>query len=228
MKIKSMCCTMAVTMSVIGGAQAQPPAGNPVPVTVDNFIRAESDLYMGNLAKEAGGLAKLQHRREPASIDQQTVIRLNRDTLYTSAIFDLDAGPVTIALPDAGTRFMSLMVVSQDHYTTTVYGAGPHTIDKDKVGTRYALVGIRTLVDPADPKDVAQVHKLQDAIKVSQKGNRHARTAELGSGQPEEGSRCAARPWFHDARLQESVRHQGSGRSNSPFDRDGAGLGRQS
>ncbi len=162
---------LALTLVSITEGQTQSSADGSISVTVDNFIRAESDLYMGNLAKESGGLAKLHHRREPASIDDQTVIRLNRDTLYSSAVFDLDAGPVTITLPDAGTRFMSLMVVSQDHYTTTVYGVGPHTIDKDKVGTRYALAGIRTLVDPADPKDVAQVHKLQDAIKVSQKGS---------------------------------------------------------
>jgi hypothetical protein len=143
--------------------------GSSVPVTVDNFVRAESDLYIGRLAQE-GGLGKIQHRREPASIDNQTVIRLNRDTLYSSAAFDLDAGPVTITLPDAGRRFMSLMIVNQDHYAHTVYGAGPHAFDKSKVGTRYALAGIRTLVDPADPKDVAEVHKLQDAIAVSQPG----------------------------------------------------------
>jgi hypothetical protein len=169
MKIKSMCCTLLVTLCA-AAAQAQPPAGGAVPVTVDNFVRAESDLYIGNLAKEAGGLAKLQHRREPASVDQQTVIRLNRDTLYSSAVFDLDAGPVTIRLPDAGTRFMSLMAVSQDHYATTMYGVGPHTFDKDKIGTRYVLVGVRTLVDPANPKDIAEVHALQDAIKATQSG----------------------------------------------------------
>jgi hypothetical protein len=140
-----------------------------IPVTVDNFVRAESDLYIGRLAQE-GGLGKILHRREPASIDNQTVIRLNRDTLYSSAAFDLDAGPVTITMPDAGKRFMSLMIVNQDHYAHTVYGAGPHTFDKSKAGTRYVLAGIRTLVDPADPKDVAQVHKLQDAIAISQSG----------------------------------------------------------
>src|ERR1700752_376070 len=149
-------------------AHAQSPSGAPIPVTVDNFIRAESDFYMANLAKQAGGPAKLQHRREPASIDDQTVIRLNRDTLYSSALYDLDAGPVTVTLPDAGQRFMSLMAGSQDHYATTVYGAGPHPFDKNKIGTRYVLIGIRTLVDPNDRKDVAQVHALQDAIKVSQ------------------------------------------------------------
>ena len=55
-------------------------AADTVPVTVDNFIRAESDLYIGNAAKE-GGLGKLSHRREPASIDKQSVIRLNRDAM---------------------------------------------------------------------------------------------------------------------------------------------------
>lgn len=32
------------------------------------------------------------------------------------------------------------------------------------------FAGMRTLVDPNDPKDVADVHKLQDAIKISQPG----------------------------------------------------------
>jgi hypothetical protein len=145
-------------------------SGSTVPVTVDNFARAESDLYMSNLAKEAG-LGKLEHRREPANIDRQTVIRLNRDTLYTSGVFDLDAGPVTITMPDPGKRFMSLQVINEDHYVPAVYyGAGTRTLTRENVGTRYVTVGIRTLVDPNDPKDVAQVHALQDAIKVSQKG----------------------------------------------------------
>ena len=91
-------------------------AGRPVPVTPDNFVRAESDRYLGNLVRESG-IGKLFHRREPAAIDNQTVIRLNRDTLYSSAVFDLDAGPVTITLPDAGKRFMSMQVIDEDEYT---------------------------------------------------------------------------------------------------------------
>src|SRR5882762_424129 len=115
-------------------AQTQPApqlsAGNVVPVTVDNFIRAESDLYMGNMVKD-GAFGKLLHRREPASIDNQTVIRLNRDTLYSSAVFDLDAAPVTFTMPDAGKRFMSLMIINEDHYVpAVVYGAGSYTFTK--------------------------------------------------------------------------------------------------
>jgi hypothetical protein len=162
---------VAAATAAMSGAQAQSVTGDLVPVTVDNFVRAESDLYLGNIARD-NGFGKFNHRREPASLDNQTVIRLNRDTLYSSAVFDLDAGPVTITLPDAGKRFMSMQVINQDHYVPEVgYGAGARTLTRDKVGTGYVAVGVRTLVDPADPKDVGQVHKLQDEIKVSQQSS---------------------------------------------------------
>jgi hypothetical protein len=95
---------------------------------------------------------------------------LNRDTLYSSGVFDLDAGPVTITMPDAGKRFMSLQVINEDHYVPAVhYGPGVRTLTRENVGTRYVIAGIRTLVDPNDPKDLEQAHALQDATKVSQK-----------------------------------------------------------
>jgi hypothetical protein len=82
-------------------------------------------------------------------------------------VFDLDAGPVTITLPDAGKRFMSMMVIDQDHYVRdVVYGAGSHTYSLDRIGTRYLFIAIRTLVDPNDPKDMDQVHALQDVVKI--------------------------------------------------------------
>jgi len=146
-------------------------AQSPVPVTVDNFGRAESDLYFGNGVKDAGGIGKLFHHREPMAIDKQGVIRSNRDTLYSMAVVDLDAEPVTIKLPDAGKRFRSLMVVNEDHYIVgdIEYRAGSYTYDRKRVGTRYALIGLRTLVDPNDPKDVEKVRAVQDAVTISQK-----------------------------------------------------------
>jgi hypothetical protein len=63
------------------------------------------------------------------------------------------------------------MTIDEDHYVVdVVYDSKPHTYTRDKVGTRYLLVAGRTLVDPADPRDVQAVHKLQDAIKVEQSG----------------------------------------------------------
>ena len=81
-------------------------AADTIPVTPDNFVRAESDLYFGNAVKDASGIGKFLHHRDVTPIDKQPVIRMNRDTLYSAAVFDLDAGSVTIALPDAGKRFM--------------------------------------------------------------------------------------------------------------------------
>ena len=185
MTARLFCVAFSLAWISVGAAEAQTPApsGTAAPVTVDNFVRAESDLYMGGILKDSGGvLGKFNHRREVASVDEQTVIRLNRDTIYSSALFDLDAGPVTVTLPDSGKRFRSLQVISEDHYVPmVVYTPGAHTLTRQKVGTRYAVVGIRTLVDPNDPKDVEQVHALQDAVKVSQKS---AGTFEVPSWDP--------------------------------------------
>jgi hypothetical protein len=60
------------------------------------------------------GFGKFSHRREVMAVDQQFVERGNRDTLYSIAVFDLDAGPVTITMPNAGKRFMSLQIIDED------------------------------------------------------------------------------------------------------------------
>jgi hypothetical protein len=158
--------SFVVLLCVAATAWAQNAA--PVLVTVDNFIRAETDTYFRTFATR--GLGKITHLRELAPIDRQTVIRSNRDTLYSSGLFDLDAGPVTVTLPDSGKRYMSLQVIDEDHYTPLVaYGAGSYTIRREQTGSRYAMALIRTLVDPINPQDLVQVHALQDAVKVEQK-----------------------------------------------------------
>jgi hypothetical protein len=139
-----------------------------VPVTAENFNRAESDLYFASNVKD-GGFGQFFHRREPTAIDKQSVIRMNRDTLYSAAIFDLDAGPVTITLPEADKRFMSLQVINEDQYSPKVIYGGSVTLTREEIGTRYAMAAVRTLLlAPDDPKDLAEVGKLQDAIKVEQ------------------------------------------------------------
>ena len=142
-------------------------AGDTVLVTPDNFNRAETDMIFADGAKRLG---RFEHHREPMPLDFH-IIRPNRDTLYSLSVFDLDAGPVTITLPDAGQRFISMQVIDEDHYTPeVVYGAGSYTFTREKIGTRYVSLGVRILVNPEDPEDVKQVHALQDAIKVEQPG----------------------------------------------------------
>ena len=153
-------------MALMWGASAQ--AQNAIIVNAENYNRAESDASFGSLVKR-GDFGKLAHSRELKPLDEQGVVRANRDTLYSEGVFDLDAGPVTITLPDAGKRYMSMQVIDQDDYVPAFYyGSGTYRLTKKTVGTRYVLPLIRILVDPNDPKDVEQVHALQDKIKVAQ------------------------------------------------------------
>jgi hypothetical protein len=64
---------------------------------------------------------------------------------------------------------MSLIAIDEDEYALqTVYAPGRFTYSKDKVGTRYVLLGVRTFVDPKDPKDVEAAHALQDRLQAEQ------------------------------------------------------------
>jgi hypothetical protein len=143
----------------------------PMPVTADNFTRAETDSYFTNIVKNAGGVGKFFHRREIEPVDNQIVIRGNRDTIYSAAVFDLDAGPVTVTLPNAGKRFMSMIVIDEDQYTPAVYYGGTHSFSRQQISTRYLMLALRTFVDPNDPEDIAKVHALQDAVKVAQRAS---------------------------------------------------------
>lgn len=135
-----------------------------IPVSVDNFVRAESDRMLADLAASAGGINRWEHNREPADVDDQVVVRLNRDTLYSFAVVDLAQG-ATLTVPDAGGRYLSVMVVNQDHHINEVFhAAGDYHLTMDAFDTRYVLLAARVLVDPADPADVTVVSTLQDGF----------------------------------------------------------------
>lgn len=137
-------------------------------VTPDNFYRAESDIRFARVVEAAGGLGNFDIR-EPAPLDKQDVVHGNRDLLYSAGVFDLDAGPVTVTMPDAGQRFMSLVAINEDEYVPAIlYRPGSYTFTKQQIGTRYVLLGTRTMIDPADPNDLARAHELQKAVKATQ------------------------------------------------------------
>jgi hypothetical protein len=135
-------------------------------VNVDNFVRAESDRLFASFVAEAGGVNRFGHRRAPTSVENQPVIRMNRDTLYSAAVVDISEG-ATLTIPDAGRRYVSVMVVNQDHYINRVFHeAGRYTLTVDEFDTPWVAVAARVLVDPADSDDVAAVNTLQDAFEI--------------------------------------------------------------
>ncbi|BDZ64208.1 hypothetical protein GCM10025877_11460 [Agromyces mangrovi Wang et al. 2018] len=133
-------------------------------VNVDNFAVAETARMFHDLQRDAGGVNRLLHHRAPAPIDQQTVIRMNRDTLYSFVVVDVSGG-ATLTLPDAGGRYLSAMVVTTEHYIPRIFhDPGEYRLDAELARASHCFVAVRTLVDPNDPDDIAAVGALQDAI----------------------------------------------------------------
>src|SRR6476659_5528510 len=142
-------------------------------VNVTNFARAETHRMMAALQLDAGGINRFEHNRAPASVDKQTVIRMNRDTLYSFAVVDVSAG-ATLTVPDAGGRYLSVMVVNEDHYINRVFhDAGRYELSAEELGSQYVVVAARTLVDPQDLDDLAAVAAIQDQLLL-----------EVGADQP--------------------------------------------
>jgi len=139
----------------------------PVNVNLSNFVRAETDhMFRVNMKALNVKIGQISHTRKPTTPDNQPVIRMNQDTLYSAVLLDLSK-PVKITLPEVGGRYMSMHVVNQDHYMSVQDTPGTYTLTEDSVGTRFASVSVRTFYNAGDPKDLPKAHAAQDKIKVS-------------------------------------------------------------
>ena len=58
MKPGLVVCALQGALVWTSAALAQSPSGATVPVTADNFVRAEFDLYSGGLLKDSGAIGK--------------------------------------------------------------------------------------------------------------------------------------------------------------------------
>ena len=144
---------------------------NKEPVNVSNFVRAESDHMIRENMKMTGvDFGKFTHLREPTTADNQPVIRMNQDTLYSATVLDLSK-PVKITLPEIGARYMSMHVLNQDHYMFVESKPGTYELTEKQVGTRFGLVAIRTFYNASDPDDLAKAHAAQDKISMSGGGD---------------------------------------------------------
>ena len=174
MKFSVLIMSLVAGLGVPAIASAQLADENPgatveageIPVTIDNFARAATDIEFDKYVKLAGGINRFYHFREPTPIDNQPTIRMNRDTLYSTVVIDISEG-ATLTLPETGERYLSAMVVNQDHYINEVFhGGGTYQLDLERFDTPYVIVFMRTLVDADDPKDVAAVNAIQNQMQV--------------------------------------------------------------
>ncbi len=98
-------------------------------------------------------MGSFTHVRNLATPKHRAVTTPNNDTFYSTAHIDLSAGPVTITLPPAGERYLSLALM--DAYTNNFAILGTRTTGPDGgtfrlVGPREAAEGWNVLRSPTD------------------------------------------------------------------------------
>jgi hypothetical protein len=134
-------------------------------VTQQTYVRAETDRTFYNFSQLAGGVNRFYYIRDVTPIDKQTVVRMNKDTLYAAAVVDTSNG-ASITVPDmpAG-RYFSVLMIDNDHYCPgVIYAPGTHELPRD---TKYLVLILRIqLLKPDDPSDVQAVNKLQDQFLI--------------------------------------------------------------
>jgi hypothetical protein len=136
------CCLVTLVIAVAESVLLLAPAAQAetapaVTVTVGNCVRAETDTYFKDAANR-GAFGKLQHRRTHAFIDNQDVVRMNRDTLYSSGVFDLDAGPT---LPFGAPRSSSSAMMWGCYMRSSSMAARPDRIQTGGANSaHFALV----------------------------------------------------------------------------------------
>lgn len=165
--MKKFCSNLvlAVAATLFLGPMAY-AADTTITVNVDNYARSETDMQIDRMLKMEKSVNKWTHNRLPTPLDKQTVIRMNRDTLYSFATVDISKG-ATITMPDAGKRYMTLMVINNDGYINKVFhGGGTYKLTMKEFNTHYVVLGVRTLVKATDDADIKAANALQDKMKI--------------------------------------------------------------
>ncbi len=158
--MKKLLLTVALTLPT--GVWAE----DVVDVTVAKLVRAETDhMFRANMGALDLQVGELGHLREPTTPDNQPVIRMNQDTLYSAIVVDLSK-PVEVTMPEIGGRYMSMHVINQDHFMYAKASPGTYQITQEDLGTPFAFISFRTFADVTEPDDVVAAHAAQDMIVV--------------------------------------------------------------
>ncbi len=141
-------------------------ATDSVAVTLENYKVAESDLAFSKVTRTVGMNRFLHRAVEAFDLQDQTVVRMNRDTIYSGAVVNASEG-ATVTLPESDGRYVSIMIVQNDHYIDQVFTTpGEHVIEAD---TEFVMVVLRIRANANDPEDGDKIRALQQATRISAK-----------------------------------------------------------
>jgi arylsulfatase A-like enzyme len=96
-----------------------------IPVNVENFIRAETDMYFAKTVS-AGGFGKLKHQRQLADVDKQDIVRMNRHA---------------VPLPFNWTTTTNGAAFGTDYFTRTAVARSNIFVNKPNEAKYYPSIG---------------------------------------------------------------------------------------
>lgn len=167
---QSLLGTIIVALLGLTNIYAADTQKGGVVVTDKNFIHADSiRAYLKELGKTKGKVNVIRPMRDFANTDNQDVIRMNSDTLYTRMILDVKGGATVSTKAYDG--FQNIMVLDPNHSEIkTLMGAGTVNIDESMLTEgHHAYIIVRTgmLRDLPEKEMFAAAHKAQDNISIT-------------------------------------------------------------
>lgn len=134
-----------LTLAITAALMTSDVLAEPIIVTEDNFPQAYTNLRFATIIKKAGGLNKFLKMPVPSSNPaEQFVVRMNRDTAYSTSVFDLSSRNVYVTIPETN-KYVTIQIVDENHETQRmIYGPGRHLLTAK---TDHAFVIVRTLDD---------------------------------------------------------------------------------
>ncbi len=150
---KFLFAALILVMAACSGAGKQKADGAseskdaPTIVTEANFPQAFTNMRFGAIIKKAGTVNTFFEMPVPPSEpEKQFVVRMNRDTYYSTSIIDMSSDEVYVTIPETD-QYVTLQIVDENHETQPmIYGSGRHKISAK---TTHAFVIVRALEDAA-------------------------------------------------------------------------------
>lgn len=155
--------TKLFACAAVAGLMASSAQAEPIIVTEENFAQAYTNLRFASIIEAAGGLNTFRIMAVPPSDPaKQFVVRMNRDTLYSTSVFDVSDGDVYVTIPETD-EYVTIQIVDENHETQPmIYGPGRHNITAK---TDFAFVIVRTL-DPALRENIVVEASEPDEFRV--------------------------------------------------------------
>jgi len=169
-------------------------------VSMDTTMRQATNVPNAHTVNMRAPVNQFAHARAYPNANEKDVVRINFDTLYSSAWLDLAREPIVLSVPDTGGRYYLLEMLDMWSDVFSVVGArttgakagnfaivapgwsGKLPAGITKIAAPTPVMWILGRTQTNGPSDYANVHKVQDGYRLtplSQWGKKYAPPATL-------------------------------------------------